>query len=247
MAATGSELVTLEQLKTSLENLNAKDIVTGVLPIARGGTNASTQKQAIFNLNGVLSQPVGNAEYTDNGAEDYLNHIISNLSDLGAGKTAILYASVTDQGAGVSPSAIVTRVNTTGYWSVLVFAYSKNLDNTLHAGISYWYTSNDGDSWNKVPIQIENGGTGATTQKAAEYNVVNPSDAEGDANDNSIWCFVNSEASTTQGRLTKRTSAQVWNYIKTKTDAIYAKTSDIPDVPSITVATDAEAKGFLGY
>lgn len=127
MAATGSELVTLEQLKTSLKNLNAENVVTGVLPISNGGTGATTQKSAEYS---VLGNPPTNS---------------SAMSD--------------------SSRIVMSQINPTA----------------------------------------------------------------------------------SEGVLLTRTASQFWNYIKTKTDAIYAKTTDIPDVPSITIATDAEAKGFLGY
>lgn len=66
-------------------------------------------------------------------------------------------------------------------------------------------------------IPIANGGTGAKTAKAAEFNITSGmTESISDMSDTSQIPFVYVEASATQGRFYWRKATYLWNYIKSK-------------------------------
>lgn len=78
--------------------------------------------------------------------------------------------------------------------------------------------------------KIENGGTGATTAKEAEYNIVVPTqnatlDAE-PIDDEARWTGTYVSPSKTTGRLYTKKFSAVWNYIKDKISSILGLTKD---------------------
>lgn len=70
-------------------------------------------------------------------------------------------------------------------------------------------------------IPIGNGGTGGTTQKAAEYNICNPDELSSTPSDNSYVVFSRVDtASTTNGRFQRIKLSYVWEYIKGKISSV---------------------------
>lgn len=75
-------------------------------------------------------------------------------------------------------------------------------------------------------VPISKGGTGATTAKAAEYNVLNGmTEDDSDPEDTSMYAGVYLTPSTTQGKLYKRSALHLWNYIKSKISSVLGLTA----------------------
>lgn len=90
------------------------------------------------------------------------------------------------------------------------------------------------------PLPIEQGGTGAQTATAAEYNIIGDPLSFDDTPiaDNSRFAQVYAEPSSASGVFVTRQASTVWTYIKSKADSVYrAATAKIPwtdleDVPA---------------
>lgn len=83
-------------------------------------------------------------------------------------------------------------------------------------------------------VPIERGGTGGTTAKEAEYNILKSiGEATSTIDDTTRFAFVLSNASTTIGKLCYRQASTIWNYIKAKAEEIFAKIEDITPVANL--------------
>ena len=74
-------------------------------------------------------------------------------------------------------------------------------------------------------LPIERGGTGASTAKAAEFNIVNPTEVTDDTNDNSMFTFTFFDRTSAKGSLYKRPASNVWSYIATKIRSVFGFSS----------------------
>lgn len=86
-------------------------------------------------------------------------------------------------------------------------------------------------------LSMDKGGTGATTQKGAEYNILkNMTQATTKPFDNYQMVFsrVGEDANATNGVLLYRKASLVWSYFKDKTDALYATISHSHSSSDIT-------------
>ena len=72
-------------------------------------------------------------------------------------------------------------------------------------------------------LSISHGGTGATSQKGAEFNIVNPTEITNAISDDSyIVGERGTSSSATNGRLNKRPASAFWTYIKSKITTLFA-------------------------
>lgn len=73
-------------------------------------------------------------------------------------------------------------------------------------------------------LPIQNGGTGGTTQKAQQYNLLsNMNQLTTAYGDGSLIVGAYADATTTSGAVYNRTALSMYNYIKGKTDDVYLK------------------------
>ena len=90
-------------------------------------------------------------------------------------------------------------------------------------------------------LPINKGGTGATTAKAAEYNILNGITEVSDAiGDDTLFTMKYITTNTTNGVLHSRKASLLWNYIKSKADSIYASVSHGNHVPTTETANNAK-------
>lgn len=108
------------------------------------------------------------------------------------------------------------------------------------------HTHNVADVSGTLPVN--KGGTGATTAKGAEYNLLNGmSLSEYELTDEDQVVFKYSAPDTSKGVVLYKTALRFWNYIKSKADAVYAKLththtkSQITDFPTSLPASDVYA------
>lgn len=75
-------------------------------------------------------------------------------------------------------------------------------------------------------LDVGHGGTGGTTQKAAEYNICNPDEVSVTPSDDSYVVFNRTgSASTANGRFQKLKLSYIWNYIKDKISSVLGLTA----------------------
>lgn len=97
-------------------------------------------------------------------------------------------------------------------------------------------------------LPIASGGTGATTANAAEYAIIGrPPNLTSDITDASPMAFVYTTPNADDGTFYTRAASMLWEYIKGKADAAYAKLShthtksQITDFPTSMPASDVYA------
>ena len=90
-------------------------------------------------------------------------------------------------------------------------------------------------------LPIDKGGTGATTAKVAEFNLLNGVVEVMDAiEDNTMLTMKYQTPDTSRGVLYSRKASLLWDYIKGKADNIYAKVSHGNHVPTTEAANNAK-------
>lgn len=104
--------------------------------------------------------------------------------------------------SGDEPSGTVTSVGLTGDGPITVTGSPITSSGTL--ALSFGTTA------------IGNGGTGATTQEAAQYNIIKPQAATADLDNNKRFTFISEHPSNTTQLLYYRTGSTVWSWIKGK-------------------------------
>lgn len=80
---------------------------------------------------------------------------------------------------------------------------------------------------------IERGGTGGTTAKEAQYNLLNDMNTESGYNDASLIVGAYASADAEKGILHKKTFATLWAYIKAKAETVFAKIADVTPVANL--------------
>lgn len=80
---------------------------------------------------------------------------------------------------------------------------------------------------------IERGGTGGTTAKEAQYNLLNDMNTESGYNDDSLIVGAYASADAEKGILHKKTFATLWAYIKAKAETVFAKIADVTPVANL--------------
>ena len=99
-------------------------------------------------------------------------------------------------------------------------------------------TFNGSANINVGTIGIGYGGTGATTARGAEYNILSGiTESTAEMTDNGQVAFVYTTPSASQGMLYWRKASVIWNYIKKKADAIYAAVSHTQSASTISSGT----------
>ena len=100
------------------------------------------------------------------------------------------------------------------------------------------YSQNSGSTWtdwrqtyaNTTVRPIEGGGTGSSTAKGAQFNLLKDMDTSDiDTTDGSLFvqAYGENNASSTNGKLVIKPAPKVWNWIKSKIDSNLVTTSDI--------------------
>lgn len=187
---------------------SAEDISGGTIPIANGGTGATTAKAAEYNITGGMSESTN--AITDSDQITFKRSSVSATNGVFVYKTASRLWTY-----------ILGKIRST-------FGFAS--DNIL---------------------PISNGGTGATTSRAAEYNICGDmTESTVAMNDNSQMVFkLAGSASTTNGALTYKTADLLWTYVSKKIRSTFGfSTGDVlPITNGGTGATDAAtARTALG-
>lgn len=90
-------------------------------------------------------------------------------------------------------------------------------------------------------LSVAQGGTGATTAKGAEYNILSGvSETTVEVNDDSQIVFKYATPDVSKGILLFKKAPLLWDYIKGKADSIYAKVSHGNHVPATETANNAK-------
>lgn len=103
-------------------------------------------------------------------------------------------------------------------------------------------------------LPIGRGGTGATSARAAEYNIMSQIRlVDYPVDDTDYFVGLSTTPNTTSGATYKRTAANVWNYIKSKTSALYlpltgGTVTGLLKTPGGTMVHNANGtSGTVGY
>lgn len=114
--------------------------------------------------------------------------------------------------------------------------------------------SHSADNITSGVLPIGRGGTGATSARAAEYNIMSQTRLVDSAIiDNDYFVGLSTTPNTTSGATYKRTASSVWNYIKSKTSALYlpltgGTVTGLLKTPGGTMVHNASGKsGAIGY
>lgn len=213
----------------------------GVLPVTNGGTGATDAATARKNI-GAVSMPEA---YVMTTGKDIATDILS--LDVPYGVHWFEGATSTENNWPEAKSAarymvIVTGglfTGTYGYRVVMIHDLSsdKTWCNQYHwTTWQGWKLMLDGNNGVKKsgdtmtgnlellkPLTVESGGTGATTARAAEYNICNDmSESTASTSDSTlIVCKLNASASTTNGALTYKKASDVWTWIANKIKSVF--------------------------
>lgn len=109
-------------------------------------------------------------------------------------------------------------------------------------------TTTERTNWNAAKTHadsvhtIAQGGTGATTAREAQYNLLNDMEKVESGNFTDDACFVGAYTTPdgTKGSIYKSTFSLLLDYIKSKTDSIYAKVSHGNHVPTTETANNSK-------
>lgn len=100
-------------------------------------------------------------------------------------------------------------------------------------------------SYFKVPVSIISGGTGATTAKAAQHNLLSGMNSASDTpSDSSKLVFAYDASTANNGAIFKRPLSSLWTWIKSKADSIYAAvnhTHETDDITGLQTALNGKA------
>ena len=189
-----------------LHNHDAGNIVSGVLPIGRGGTGSGNRTGALYNM--VTGETVGTSTDWNSITRGY--HMVAQGTDFTADKHA--------------PVGMYT------------YGHMLSMDNfqiyvAHNGGIAHrqfwnnawtkWITSFD----EKSVIPIVNGGTGATTAKQAQVNLLKNDMPVASTLPYEDSCFAFAEQpgneNATNGVLYRRRVKDVWTYFNNKIKSLY--------------------------
>lgn len=183
---------------------SADNITSGVLPIARGGTGAADRAGALYNI--VTGETVGASTDWNSITRGY--HMVAQVTDFTADKHA--------------PVGMYTYGNMLSMDRFQIYvAHNGGIAHRQYWNDTWtkWITSFD----EKSVIPIVNGGTGATSARAAQYNLFHNIDEVASVPTDDYYVtgtYLNS-GNTTNGVLYKMKFKNVWSYIKSKTDPLY--------------------------
>ena len=133
-----------------------------------------------------------------------------------------------------------TKYNPDDAPDLVTGAYNQSMDDLKTALDNATAEDSGGGGGITYPIPIDKGGTNATTDKEARYNLMSsvPKDnAETVLSDSNEWMSTYPSPSKTDGYLIRRPLTSLWNYINRKADSLYAKISDLAGYLPLTGGT----------
>lgn len=174
------------------------NLTSGTLPIGRGGTGSTNSVGAASTMLNALEP--GTAAPRDD--DWYVAKYAENGNNTPVRRTH---------------SALWSYIK--AKTDVLYAAKSHNHD-TSYAAKSHNHSA---DNITSGVLPIGRGGTGGTSTKSAQYNLMKDI-LEGtvNASDSDVFVLKHHTPTSTNGALLTRTAAQVWAWIKSKTDPLYA-------------------------
>lgn len=145
-----------------------------------------------------------------------------------------------------------------GHFTSLIVSFVRNYaaakthnHDSVYAAKSHNHSA---DNITSGALPIGRGGTGAQSARAAEYNIMSQTRLVDSAiNDNDYFVGLSTTPNTTSGATYKRTAASVWNYIKSKTSALYlpltgGTVTGLLKTPGGTMVHNASGtSGTVGY
>ena len=248
-AASSSHTHTKSQITdfpTSLKNPNALTFagaVTGTydgssaVTITIPTTGATTKSSLVLQLNGGTSE--GTNKFTFNGsAAKTVNITPASIGAAAASHgTHVTYGTGAPKANGTASAGSASSVSRSDHVHPLQTTISGNAGSATKLATGRTIRTNLGsttaatfDGTNNITpgvmgtLPIANGGTGATSAIAANYNILKDAPAIGDGwNDNSYIAFISSTPNATQGALRKYKAIDVWNdWLNAKVGGSYA-------------------------
>ena len=127
-----------------------------------------------------------------------------------------------------------SELTTTSSYASVLYSENSEIKNSL-----YLYA----DKTELIkPLSLNSGGTGATTAKAAQHNLLSGMNSATDApTDSSDIVFAYDASTANNGAIFKRPLSTLWMWIKSKADDVYAAeshthtTANITDLPNLTL------------
>ena len=179
------------------ENKVSKD---DVIPVENGGTGASTAREAEYNIFKDMASTASSMSDMDQIAMVYTSPDASKGVFLY--RQALLFWNYIK-----SKISSVLGLTATNYKGTAAKATADANGNTI---TETYVAKTD-------VIAVDKGGTGATTAKEAQYNLLNDMNTvTTDFVDTSLIASVYTEPKATTGTICKRTALAFWNYIKSK-------------------------------
>ena len=248
-AASSSHTHTKSQITdfpTSLKNPNALTFagaVTGTydgssaVTITIPTTGATTKSSLVLQLNGGTSE--GTNKFTFNGsAAKTINITPASIGAAAASHgTHVTYGTAAPKANGTASAGSASSVSRSDHVHPLQTTISGNAGSATKLATGRTIRTNLGsttaatfDGTNNITpgvmgtLPIANGGTGATSAIAANYNILKDAPAIGDGwSDDTYIAFISSTPNTTQGALRKYKAGNVWNdWLNAKVGGSYA-------------------------
>ena len=165
--------------------------------ISNGGTGATTATQARQNIGAGTSNFSGS--YDDLTDKPTIPTVPVSVANGGTGGTNANTARDNLDAAKASVTSTLSVLSSSS-------EVTSSLSDSVHtrftlAKLLTWLKEQGLGGDIEFPITIANGGTAATSQKAAEYNIVNPTSVNGIPTMDDEVIFLNGSASSSKGRL----------------------------------------------
>lgn len=219
MPSVNADSITVFAASNVPTELDATIIDLPVVPISSGGTGATTASGARTGLD-VYSKAEVDAKVGD---------AIDLPLAVSKGGTGAVTAKAAQYNLlnNIGETAAASAYDTTKFAFKTDEASSANGVLRTITGLKVWtyiadkIRSTFGFSSSNV-LPISHGGTGATTEKAAQNALLgNMNELTTDSSDTSEFVMCYTDPTNSNGAVFKRKASYVWNWIKTKADAVY--------------------------